>query len=146
MARDVLGVRGMVAKCFEDLVCWQLAVELRDRVIALTATSPIAKDRGFCDQIRRAARSIPANIAEGFGRYAPADFARHLSIALGSLNELSTHLGEALAAGAVDTNSHTELTTLVHRTRAATTRLLRYLKSPAARRRRTSRTPGTRTS
>lgn len=43
-------------------------------------------------QIRRSAASIPANIAEGYGRRSPGDYARFLNIAVGSINELQTHL------------------------------------------------------
>ena len=64
------------AKSYQDLVAWQLAYELERQVFALTATGPVVKDFRFCDQIRDASASAPRNIAEGFARFRPADFAR----------------------------------------------------------------------
>ena len=53
---------------------------------------PAVERYGLAAQLRRAAVSVPSNIAEGFGRSARGDYLRHLSIALGSLRELQTHL------------------------------------------------------
>jgi four helix bundle protein len=53
---------------------------------------PDVERYGLAAQLRRAAVSVPANIAEGFGRSARGDYLRHLSIASGSLREIQTHL------------------------------------------------------
>ena len=53
------------------------------------------RDRYFCEDIRRAARSAPANLAEGFYRFRPRDTARFVRIAIGSLGETINHLGHA---------------------------------------------------
>lgn len=53
---------------------------------------PKEETYGMVQQIRRAAVSIPANIAEGYGRRSSGDYARFLNIAQGSINELETHL------------------------------------------------------
>ena len=77
---------------FEDLVCWRLSRELAREVFAVTAEGPAAKDFKFRDQIRDAAASAPRNIAEGFARFTPGDFARFLRYAVGSLAETRNHL------------------------------------------------------
>ena len=58
----------------------------------MTATGPVARDFSFRDQIRRAAGGPGPNIAEGFARYGPKEFAHYLRIALGSLMETRTFL------------------------------------------------------
>ena len=53
----------------EQFDAWQLAWELKERIMAFTATDPAARDRTFCDEIREAARSATDNISEGFYRF-----------------------------------------------------------------------------
>jgi four helix bundle protein len=76
----------------QDLIAWQLCEELADLVVEITATGPAARDRDFCDQVRRSSRGPGPNIAEGFGRQTPREFARYLRTAVGSLLETSTWL------------------------------------------------------
>jgi four helix bundle protein len=71
---------------------WQSSMELVVACYKLSAALPPEERFGLVSQIRRAATSIPANIAEGFGRWNAREFARFLSIASGSLRELETHL------------------------------------------------------
>jgi four helix bundle protein len=77
---------------YRDLVVWQLAVELA--VAAYNATKPFPPSEmyGLTSQIRRAATSVSANIAEGYGRDSPGSFQQFLKVAQGSLKELETHL------------------------------------------------------
>jgi four helix bundle protein len=75
-------------KEFEDLRIFQEARELVRRVYALTRSGPIIRDRGLCDQMRRAAVSVVSNIGEGFERQSNVEFARYLYIAKGSCGEL----------------------------------------------------------
>jgi four helix bundle protein len=82
----------VVANRFEDLVVWQLFVELRRVVYRLTKTGPATKDFEFHDQIRNSASSAPRNISEGFKRFDPPEFAHFLKIALASLAETQNHL------------------------------------------------------
>ena len=67
------------ARTFTDLVVWQKAHALVLAVYRLTAAFPKAETYALTAQMRRAAVSIPANIAEGFGKRSPADKARHLN-------------------------------------------------------------------
>ena len=75
-----------------DLRIWQKSIELVERCYRLSAMLPLGERFALTSQIRRAATSVPANIAEGFGRWNSRDFARFLAIASGSLRELETHL------------------------------------------------------
>jgi four helix bundle protein len=77
---------------FEELVVWQNAMELSVKIYKLTMKSPLEKDFGLRDQIRRSAVSIPSNIAEGDERNSNPDSIRHFKIAKGSLAEIRTQL------------------------------------------------------
>ena len=77
---------------FKELVAWQRSMELCQSVYLFTRLLPRSERFGLVDQLRRAAVSIPSNIAEGFGRVTPGDFRRHLQIARGSVAELETQL------------------------------------------------------
>jgi four helix bundle protein len=76
------------AEKFQDLIGWQKAHQLVLRVYRLTATYPKNEIFGLVSQMRRAAVSVPANIAEGFKRKGQSDKARMMNIAQGSLEEL----------------------------------------------------------
>ena len=80
------------ARTFRDLVAWQKAHEFVLGVYALTADFPRQETYGLTSQMRRAAISIPANIAEGFRRRGKADKARFLNIAQASLEESHYYL------------------------------------------------------
>lgn len=79
-------------KTFEDLEVWQLGTHLTFKAYKLTESFPEREIYGLTNQIRRAAVSIPANVAEGFGRYHYMDRVKFLLSARGSLNELKSHL------------------------------------------------------
>jgi four helix bundle protein len=80
------------AHSFRDLVVWQKAHEFVLAVYRLTESFPDREKFGLAHQMRRAAVSIPANIAEGFGKRSPAEKARFLNIAEGSLEECRYYL------------------------------------------------------
>ncbi len=80
------------ARSFSDLVVWQKAHAFVLAVYRLTAAFPKAETYGLTAQMRRAAVSIPANIAEGFGKRSQADKARHLNIAEASVEESRYYL------------------------------------------------------
>ena len=127
-AHPVLMAAGVTAaKSHEDIVAWQLAVALRDQVFAITAVADMQRHRSFCDQIRRSSSSTPANIAEGFRRYKPRDFARYLRIALGSLGETQNHLQHAKTQRYISGEEFSSLWTLSSRAIGACSRLRSYL-------------------
>ncbi|HEY2152733.1 MAG TPA: four helix bundle protein [Vicinamibacterales bacterium] len=118
----------MGAHNFRELVCWQLAHELKCQVIAFTDMMPTRSDSDFCDDIRASARSGAANIAEGFGRQTHREFARFLAIARASLIETDNHLQDALDCRYLTPDEHERLSVLAVRAIKATTALQSYLR------------------
>ena len=114
---------------FEDLEVWQLADAVEQEVLAFTATGPASRDFAYRDQIRDSARSAPANIAEGFGRYYPKEFLRFLRIACGSLNETKSYLHEAHNRRFLDLSQYEAIVRLTRRAIAANERLQTYLQN-----------------
>ncbi|HEY3322103.1 MAG TPA: four helix bundle protein [Planctomycetota bacterium] len=82
----------MQINTYRDLTVWQMAMDLVEEVYVLTRLFPADERFGLTAQARRAATSIPSNIAEGYGRIHRGDYVHHLSIARGSLMELETQL------------------------------------------------------
>ena len=80
----------MALRSYRDLVVWQRSMELTDESYRLSLQLPKWELFGLGSQIRRAAVSVSANIAEGYGREHRGDYVRHLSVARGSLTELET--------------------------------------------------------
>ena len=79
-------------RSFRDLVAWRKAVDLCQVVYDVSKRFPADERFGLVLQIRRAAVSVPSNIAEGYGRRSRGDYLRFLNVALGSLCELETQL------------------------------------------------------
>ena len=77
---------------YKDLIAWQKAIELVDVIYDLTETSPQRELYGLANQLRRAAVSVPSNIAEGQTHFTRPDFKRFLRTAKGSLAEIETQL------------------------------------------------------
>jgi len=82
----------VILQCCKDLEVWQVAMDLAEQCYRATRAFPKEELFGLVSQVRRAAGSVPANIAEGHGREHTREFLHHLSIARGSLMELETHL------------------------------------------------------
>jgi four helix bundle protein len=82
----------MAIGSFRDLVAWQRAIDLAEAIYHVTRDWPSEERFGLTSQIRRAAVSVMANIAEGQGRTGSQEFLHHLSIADGSLAEVEAHL------------------------------------------------------
>ena len=107
-------------RTFEDLLVWQMGIELVKRVYLLTASGMFSRDFGLRDQLRRAAVSIPTNIAEGFERASRKEYLNFLNIAKGSAGEVRSLLYVALEVGYLQKESNKEL-------RDAVTKISAYL-------------------
>ena len=77
---------------YKDLVVWKRGMELAKMAYLLSRRLPREENYALADQIRRSSISIPSNIAEGYGRTSPKDYARFLSMARGSSYELETQI------------------------------------------------------
>jgi len=95
----------VAARTFRDLLVWQKAHQFVLGVYSFTAAFPRPETYGLSLQMRRAAVSIPANIAEGFRRRGKADKARFMNIAEGSLEEWRYYLILAHDLGYGDTDT-----------------------------------------
>jgi len=82
----------MKVKNYFELIAWQKAMELTDRIYGATKEFPAEEKFGLATQMRRAAVSVPSNIAEGQGRSSTSGFLHFLSIAHGSVREIETRL------------------------------------------------------
>ena len=129
----------------EDFDVWKLGWELKQRVFAFTATPPATSDRRFCDDIRRAARSGPDLVAEGYYRFNSREFHRFLNDAKASCGEVRNQLLHAKDEGFVKEEAFREMTNLADRAIGAATALQKYLRScdPHPRTTRAKRKPGT---
>ena len=84
---------------FRDLEVWQLGMNLVVGVYRASDGFPVTERYGLTSQMRRAALSIPANVAEGHARRSDGVFLNHIRIALGSQAELATEIEVALRLG-----------------------------------------------
>ena len=82
----------MQTKTYQDLIVWQKAMDLAEQTYLLTRNFPKEELYGLTSQLRRAAVSVPSNIAEGQARQSTAEFRNFLSIAQGSLAEVETQI------------------------------------------------------
>ena len=82
----------MAAKNYSDLIAWRKTTDFVELVYKATAQFPKTEVYGLTNQLRRAAVSVPSNIAEGQGRGSANDFRRFLSISHGSLREVETQI------------------------------------------------------
>jgi four helix bundle protein len=117
----------MGAKNYRELDAWRLADEVRIKVIEFTALPPASKDFKYCNQIRDSASSVAANIAEGFARRSPPDFARFLSIAKGSLSETQDRVRDGSQRHYISEERTIELMRLTARCDRVITNLRAYL-------------------
>jgi len=116
------------ARRFEALTCWQEARQLGRSIEAWIRRTQLP-DEGYADQLRRAAVSVQANIAEGFDRFTHREFHRFLGIAKGSVAEVRALLFAALDRGILDTATHADLTMQAERVAKRIARLMYYLRA-----------------
>lgn len=91
--------RGVGVQRFTDLRAWKAADAFKKAVLRLCHEGPLSKDRKLREQLEDSACGPPAHIAEGFGRFSPADFARFGVIARSSVMEAQAHLRTAVDKG-----------------------------------------------
>jgi four helix bundle protein len=77
---------------FKDLEIWQRSISLVEKIYGITRKFPKEETYGLISQMRRAATSVPSNIAEGFARFYNTEYKQFLFISLGSCAELTTQL------------------------------------------------------
>ena len=116
-------------KRYEDLEAWQIADELKREVYALTATGPASKDFEFCNQIRASAASSTKNLAEGFGRFRPAENARFVEFSLSSTMETKDSLKDGVDRGHFTPTRVARAQELAERSIKCSTKFIVYLKS-----------------
>jgi four helix bundle protein len=114
---------------YQELEAWQIADELKREVYALIATGPVSKDFDFCNQIRASAASATKNIAEGFGRFRPADNARFVEFALSSTMETQDSLKDGVDRGHFTPERALRAQQLAERSIQCSTKFIVYLKS-----------------
>jgi four helix bundle protein len=114
-------------RSYRDLEVWKTGIEIARAAYLVTKLLPRDEVFALTSQIRRAATSIPANIAEGHGRDTTGDFIRGLRIAQGSLKEVESHLEVCLAVGLLTTEQVNTLTALCDREGKMVQSLIRSL-------------------
>lgn len=120
MARRLLSYR--------ELDVWKLGMASAKAVYALTASFPSNESFGLTSQMRRAAVSIPSNIAEGKARSTTTEFRRFLQVARGSLAELETQLELSVELGYANREKSRELWALLQELGAKLSSLIGKLK------------------
>ncbi len=114
---------------FRKLEVWESAHQLSLSVYRLTRRFPPEEKYGLTDQMRRAAVSISANLAEGCGRGGDADFARFVQMAFGSACELECHLLLARDLDLVATKEHIDIEARLFSIKRMIAALLKRLKA-----------------
>jgi len=96
-------------KPHRKLKVWQKSIDFLVKVYRVTSKFPDFELYALTSQLRRAALSVPSNIAEGAARKSPKEFLQFLSVARGSISEMDTHLEVALRLGYLTASACQEL-------------------------------------
>ena len=115
------------AEGFRDLLVWQKGMEVAKLTYSLTRTFPPDEKFGLVSQMRRAAVSIPSNIAEGQARHTTGEFVQFISHAEGSVAELSTQFQLAIELGFLAREQATPVVSLLDELRRMLNSLRRKL-------------------
>lgn len=119
----------MTISRFEEIQAWQSARELCKSVYQITANDRLSRDFGLVDQVRRAAVSIMANIAEGFDSRSNSEFIQFLYYALRSASELQSHFYVALDQSYMTDARFTEMYEATGKTKSMIFRFIEYLRT-----------------
>jgi four helix bundle protein len=117
-----------MSKPHKKLIAWSKSMDLVERIYKLTKLFPKEEIYGLTSQLRRAAVSVPSNIAEGAAGRSSLQFRNYLTVALGSLNEMATQLEIAQRIGYLNTQSFRESETMVDECLALTYGLRKSLR------------------
>ena len=112
---------------FEDLECYQLALEVMAKMHAFSKTLPSDEKYDLCAQIRRCSKSVTGNIAEAYGRYHYLDSLHYYSIARGELNETLARLIDARVLEYIDQPDFESLYKLIRQTEQALNGFMSYV-------------------
>jgi four helix bundle protein len=115
----------------KDLDVWKKSVRLVVDLYKVSKRFPLDERFGLTSQIRRASTSVPANIAEGWGRGSTKEYIHFLKIARGSLTELDTHLIVSGELGLVDKTESAGIETAISDTGKMLNRLIKVLERKA---------------
>ncbi|MFN8494314.1 MAG: four helix bundle protein [Caldilineaceae bacterium] len=116
------------ARGFEDLECYQLALEVMVNAHEFARKLPSEEKYDLVSQVRRSSKSVSANIAEGYGRYHYLDSLKFYSIARGSLNETLAHFITARTLNYIDQEYFTALYNLTRRAEKALNGYMNYVR------------------
>lgn len=115
------------ARDYHDLLVWQKGMALAKQIYMLTRPFPDTEKFGLMTQMRRAAVSVPSNIAEGQAHYTTGEFIQFLSHAAGSVSELDTQLTLSIELGFCPLAKASEARSLILELRRMLTALRRKL-------------------
>lgn len=116
-------------KNYKDLDVWKKSIDYVTEIYKITNSFPESEKFGLVNQMKRAAVSIPSNIAEGGSRQHTKEFIQYLYIAIGSLNELYTQLVIAFNLKYIDEIIHSSLIEVSDEIGKMISGLIKYLKS-----------------
>jgi four helix bundle protein len=117
---------------YSDLTAWQKAMSMVEYVYLVSKHFPKEELYGLTSQLRRAAVSVPSNVAEGHGRNGRREFVHHLSIALGSLAELETQIQISFRLGYLTADELSQFQSMASETGRLMVGLMHSLEKHAA--------------